>query len=205
MNPTTFHQNTYMVVAPLAFVVFLVGLVLTLLTTPPSWDLAKENLSNLAGETSLLTGILFTITCVLAGIMIVYFGLGKVLYEEGLDNVSGVLFVISGVSLVFVGLFNTNVYRMHMIVTLFFTFMVVFAIVGASLADILNGDRVMLVIHLLTLFLVLFQIPFFTGGAAELMSIIFGALWAECQLIKYYRRGIPVIADDQVSDDSQAE
>ncbi len=205
MNPATLHQNTYMVVAPLAFVVFLVGLVLTLLTTPPSWDLAKENLSNLAGETSLLTGILFTITCVLAGIMIVYFGLGKVLYEEGLDNVSGILFVISGVSLVFVGLFNTNVYRMHMIVTLFFTFMVVFAIVGASLADILNGDRVMLVIHLVTLFLVLFQIPFFTGGAAELMSIIFGALWAECQLIKYRRHGSLVKADEHVSDDSQTD
>ena len=188
MDPTTFHKETYVVVAPLAFVVFLVGLVLTLLTTPPSWDLAKENLSNLAGETSLITGVLFTITCMLAGIMIVYFGLGKVLYEEGLDNVSGILFVTSGLSLMLVGLFNTNLYRMHMIVTLFFTFMIVFAIVGTSLADVLSGDRIMLILHLATLFLVLFQIPFFTGGAAELMSIIFGALWAECQLIKYHRR-----------------
>jgi hypothetical membrane protein len=199
------HKNTYMVVAPMAFVVFLVGLVLTLTTTPPSWDLAKENLSNLAGETSLLTGIMFTVTCMLAGIMIVYFGLGKAMYEEGLDNISGILFVISGVSLALVGLFNTNVYRLHMVVTLFFTFMVVFAIVGTSLADIKSGDRVMLAIHLATLILVLFQIPFFTGGAAELMSIVFGALWAECQLIKYYRRGLFVKVGERVSADSQAE
>ena len=201
MDPTTFHKETYVVVAPLAFVVFLVGLVLTLLTTPPSWDLAKENLSNLAGETSLITGVLFTITCMLAGIMIVYFGLGKVLYEEGLDNVSGILFVTSGLSLMLVGLFNTNLYRMHMIVTLFFTFMIVFAIVGTSLADVLSGDRIMLILHLATLFLVLFQIPFFTGGAAELMSIIFGALWAECQLIKYRRRSVLAdVSSEQVTD-----
>ncbi|MBO7410156.1 MAG: hypothetical protein J6T68_04450, partial [Candidatus Methanomethylophilaceae archaeon] len=149
----------------------------------------------------LITGVLFTITCMLAGIMIVYFGLGKVLYEEGLDNVSGILFVTSGLSLMLVGLFNTNLYRMHMIVTLFFTFMIVFAIVGASLADVLSGDRVMLLIHLVTLFLVLFQIPFFTGGAAELMSIIFGALWAECQLIKYRRRSVLAdVSSEQVTD-----
>ena len=201
MDATAFHKETYVVVAPLAFVVFLVGLVLTLLTTPPSWDLAKENLSNLAGETSLITGVLFTITCMLAGIMIVYFGLGKVLYEEGLDNVSGILFETSGLSLMLVGLFNTNLYRMHMIVTLFFTFMIVFAIVGTSLADVLSGDRIMLILHLATLFLVLFQIPFFTGGAAELMSIIFGALWAECQLIKYRRRSVLAdVSSEQVTD-----
>ena len=189
MDLTQYDHSTYVVAAPLAFVVFLVGLCLTLLTTPPSWDLAKENLSNLAGETSLLTGILFTITCVLAGFMIVFFGLGKTIYEEGLDHISGVLFMISGVSLILVGVFNTNLYRMHMIVTLFFTFMIVFAIVGTSLADVLSGDRVMLLIHLATLLLVLVQIPFFTGGAAELMSIVVGAVWAECQLIKYHRRG----------------
>ena len=189
MDLTKYDHSTYVVAAPLAFVVFLVGLCLTLLTTPPSWDLAKENLSNLAGDTSLITGVLFTITCILAGAMIVFFGLGKTIYEEGLDHISGILFMVSGASLILVGLFNTNLYIFHMIATLFFTFMIVFAIVGTSLADVKSGDRVMLVIHLLTLFLVLFQIPFFTGGAAELVSIMFGALWAECQLIKYRRRG----------------
>lgn len=189
MDLTQYDQSTYVVAAPLAFVLFLIGLCLTLLTTPPSWDLAKENLSNLAGETRLITGILFTVTCILAGAMISFFGLGKTLFEGGLDKFSGILFIFSGISLILVGLFNTNLYRFHMIVTLFFTFMVVFAIVGTSLADVLSGDRVMLVIHLLTLILVLVQIPFFTGGAAELMSIIVGAVWSECQLIKYYRRG----------------
>lgn len=187
-----YDHTTYIVAAPLAFVVFLVGLVITLVTVMPDWNLDKENLSNLAGETSLLTGICFTITCVLAGALISFFGLGKTIYEEGLDKTAGFLFIISGISLMLVGLFNTNLYRLHMFVTLFFTTIVVIAICVTSFADILSGDRVMLLLHVLTLILVLAQIPFFTGGTAELMSIMFGALWAEAQLIKYHRRGISV-------------
>ena len=205
MDLTQYSHTTYIVAAPLAFVVFLVGLVITLLTVPPSWDLAKENLSNLGGHPSLLTGICFTVTCFLAGALVAFFGLGKTIYEDGLDKTAGSLFIVSGISLMLVGLFNTNVYRLHMLVTLFFTTIVVIAICVTSFADILSGDRVMLLLHILTLILVLVQIPFFTGGAAELMSIIFGALWAEGQLVKYHRRGISVTRYGVVAPEPSAE
>ena len=179
-------QGPYIMAAPIAFLIFAAGTLFSLLYSP-TWEL--NNLSALGASKDSVTAITFGVSCFVAGVLVATFGVGKMLFERGLDRMAGFFFILGGFGLLMVGMFDANSLELHNMVTRFFAFTMVMAISLASFADILQGDMVILVACILMLIIILAQWPVFSGALTECVAIALASIWSFLQTAKYQNRG----------------
>ncbi len=172
--------------APIAFLIFAAGTLFSLLHSP-TWEL--NNLSALGASNDDVTAVTFGVSCFVAGILVATFGLGKMLFERGLDRMSGLFFILGGFGLLMVGIFDARNLELHNNVTMLFTFAMVMAIALASISDILQGDTVVFVTCVLMIVIIFAQWPIFSGALSECVAIALASIWSFVQTAKYQNRG----------------
>lgn len=172
--------------APIAFLIFAAGTLFSLLHSP-TWEL--NNLSALGTSDDELTAITFGVSCFVAGVLVATFGVGKMLFERGLDWTSGIFFILGGIGLLLVGIFDASNLKLHNEVTMFFTFAMVMAISLASISDILQGNTAVFIACILMIAIIFLQWPIFSGALSECVAIALASIWSFIQTAKYQNKG----------------
>ena len=176
------ERKPFILAAPLAFVVFLVGVLISIISAP---TLDLHNLSALGKNDNYLTAVSFGITCVTSGILVMVYGFGKMIFEKGAHRVSGAFFLLGGLGLLLVGVYDASQLRLHNMVTVFFMLMMVIGISIASVSDIVNGNKAVFYTTIIIMVLIVVQWPIFTGAMSECVAIGLASVWAFVQTMKY--------------------
>ena len=189
MDLRRYGRRPFIIAAPLAMVIFILGIVIAM-SLDTVWNFYDYNLSDLGtGDRVLLSAFIFDYFCCLAGFFISIFGTGKVLFEEKLDKVSGYFFVIGGFGLIMVGVLNAEFLTAHNIAAGVFAIDMATAIVLATISDIMKKDMLVLISGIIILAFLAIQWPFFHGAMSESMSIVSAAAWFFVQFYKYWKNG----------------
>ena len=104
----------------------------------PSWTLGEDFVSKLGVSGVSLAADLFNYGCIIAGILLFVYGIGKAYAYKGSECASGMLFAVSGLLLVLIGLVHSGNTYHSIIAVLLFVFLV-FAIIAAAATDAKEG------------------------------------------------------------------
>ena len=182
-------QRPYIIAAPMAFAVFFMGFCASAMLDS-TWALSRHNLSDLGtGFRNLACALVFDYSCCLAGFLLSMFGVGKYIFEKGLDHISGIFFVLGGFGLFLVGVYNAEFLTAHNISAGLFAISMSTAIVLSTVSDIMKGDRFVLYTSIIILAYLALQWPLFKGALSECMAIGCATAWFLVQLYKYYKKG----------------
>ena len=190
MELRRFSLGTHIMAAPIAFVIYFIGVGLAW-ANMPDWSPLTHTLSNL-GEwyRSDISPWFFNGGCVIAGLLIVFGGLGKFLYEERLNKASGAFFMLGGISLICVGLISGDYEIAHDASAIILFFNIGMALLLTTISDIKEGNKLVLYSSICLLLFCLIQWPFLHEGLSELMPITATMIWTFIQVIKYRQKGI---------------
>ena len=191
-------QRPYILAAPLAFIVIFIGICIAA-PLDTKWDIMKNyDLSDLGKYTTrtLACAIVFNISCYVSGILLILFGMGKCIFEKGLDEISGAFFILCGVGLSLVGVLTADIPTWHNVAAGIFAISMSTAGVLGTASDIKKGNRMVLyssIAILITLVggWVVFELTLgiLSNARSELLSILCAAAWFVFQLIKYRKEG----------------
>ena len=201
MDLRSHGQRPYIIAAPMAFVIFFIG-VCAAAMLDKSWDIFRHNLSDLGtGYRTLAAGLVFDYCCCVAGALLAVFGVGKCLFEKDLNKLSGMFFFIGGIFLALVGIANAEYLSLHNICSGMFAIFMATAIVLTTVSDLKEGNRLILVASILILLFLVFQWPLFKGALSECMAIGSATVWFFVQLYKYKKNGALAHVVHQTSSD----
>ena len=189
MNLRKYGQKPYIFAAPLAFLLFFMFLVISAWTNP-LWGNESHNMSEMDLNVSMRSLYIFNAGCFIAGALIIVFGMGKWIFEKGLNKQSAPFIMIGGVGMILVGLFTNSYGVWHNVATGILLVSAGIGIVLATVADAKEGDRYVLYIGVIILIALIAQWPFFSGAVSEIMPIIAASFWSLVQLYKYYDNGV---------------
>ena len=182
-------QRPYIIAAPMAFVVFFIGVCAGGMLDP-SWNIMKHNLSDLGtGYRTLAAGLVFDYCCCIAGALLAVFGFGKCLFEKEINKLAGLFFMIGGAFLALVGIANAEYLSLHNITAGMFAIFMATAIILTTIIDIKQGNKYVLVASILILIFLVVQWPLVKGGLSECMAIGSATVWFFVQLYKYWKNG----------------
>ena len=191
-------QRPYILAAPLAFAVIFLGICIAA-PLDTKWDImGSYDLSDLGKYTTrtVACAVVFNVSCYISGILILLFGTGKYMFEDGLEKISGAFFMLCGVGLSLVGILTADIPTSHNIAAGIFAISMSTAIVLGTVSDILKGDRLVLYSSIVILVVlvggwVVFELMLgiLTNARSELLSIICAAAWFFVQLYKYRKEG----------------
>ena len=188
MGIRSYGQKPFIMAAPIAFIIFSIGTLFSIINSP-TWEL--NNLSALGGSRYALTAVAFGASCVSAGLLIAFFGVGKMIFETRMDRASGLFFVLGGLGLVMVGLFDsTNSLSLHNTWTIFFAGAMVMAVGMTSLSDILRGNILVFAYCIAMAAIIIVQWPVFSGAMSECIAIGLASVWSFIQTAKYQDLGM---------------
>ena len=193
-------QRPYIIAAPVAFIIFFIGVCLGA-GVDTTWVITKYNLSDLGtGKRTLACAIIFEYACCLAGALLSLFGVGKYIFEKNLNKIAGAFFILGGFGLFLVGIWNAEWLTAHNISAGLFAVCMSVAIVLSTVSDILEENRLVFYSSLLILAFLAIQWPFFGGALSECMSIGSATVWFFIQIHKYWKQGKlrPAYADSSV-------
>ena len=190
MELRRFSLGTHIIAGAVAFIVFFIGVGLAWASWP-EWSPLERTLSQL-GEWFRDNGLspyFFNGGCIVAGSLIAFGGLGKFLYEERLNKISGVFFMLAGISLMCVGIISGDYEIAHDTAA-----MVLFANMGlgtllTTIADWKDGHLFVPISGLIILIALLAQWPFLHEGLSECMPISGLLAWMLVQVYKYHKIG----------------
>lgn len=178
-----YGRRPYVMAAPLAFMLYSLGLMISIISSP---TLDLSNLSALGGSSNEFTAVSFGVSCFVAGSLVAVYGIGKILFENFLNKVSGSFFILGGVFLVLVGFFDSDTtLRLHNTVTIYFMLCMIVAIGCASVSDIMDGDMKVLITCVAMVVIILIQWPFLSGAMSECVAIGLATIWSFVQTAKY--------------------
>ena len=193
-------QKPYILSAPIAFIVIFLGICIAA-PLDTEWDImGNYDLSDLGKYTTrtLACAVVFNVSCHISGIYLLLFGVGKYKFENGVDKVSGVFFILSGIGLFLVGLLTCDEegHTMHNIAAGIFAISMSTAIVLTTASDIRKGNRMVLYSSIIILFAlvggwVIFELTLgiLSNARSELLSILCAAAWFMVQIYKYKKEG----------------
>ncbi|MBQ3736021.1 MAG: hypothetical protein II855_03705 [Candidatus Methanomethylophilaceae archaeon] len=183
-----YGQKPFIMAAPIAFIIFSIGTLISIINSP-TWEL--NNLSALGGSKDALTAVAFGASCVSAGLLIAFFGVGKIIFERRLDKAAGAFFVLGGLGLMMVGIFDSSYHLdLHNIWTISFAAAMVIAVGLTSLSDILRGNILVFVYCIAMVAIIVVQWPVFSGAMSECIAIGLASVWSFIQTAKYQDLGM---------------
>lgn len=174
-------QRPYQYAAPLASVVFLAALCIAGYNALPAWDPTICDMSDL-GNTSGMVGKTFNTGCIIAGIMMLYFGIGKALFEKRLHRYSGICFIFAGAGLIAIAIATKSVQPAHDMAAGSLLFFAGAGMFLATYSDIVEGHYLVKRSTLILIVILLIQWPLFAGAISETMPIVIIAAWSFIQL-----------------------
>ena len=191
-------QKPYILSAPIAFIVIFLGIIIAA-PLDTKWDImGNYDLSDLGKYTrrTLACAVVFNISCHASGIFLCLFGIGKYKFENGLDKIAGVFFILCGAGLFLVGLFTADIPTLHNIAAGIFAISMTTGVVLATVSDIKKGDKLVLYSGIIILIVLvqgweLFELILgvLQNARSELLSILCAAAWFMVQLYKYKKLG----------------
>lgn len=145
--------------AGIAAVAIMVLAVLICIFGDPSWNFSTESLCDFAASSNKVVSVSFVFGCIVSGLLFIASGLGWTLFEKSkLYRIGGGFVSLSGVALIFVGLFDVS-FDFHFWISIIFAVIFIIAIAFACLQDIIDrhlilvaGFGVMAIYGFITLF-----------------------------------------------------
>ncbi len=192
MELRRFSLGTHIIAGTIAFVVFFAAIGLAWAAWP-DWSPLERTLSQLGewnvGRDNGNAPYFFTGGCILAGLLIAFGGIGKYLYEERLNKISGIFFTLAGISLMCVGVISGDFNTAHDTAAI-----VLFANMGlgtllTTIADWKDGHKYVPIAGAIILVALLAQWPFLHEGLSECMPIAGLFAWMMVQVYKYHKIG----------------
>lgn len=191
-------QRPYIIAAPVAFVIIILGI---LISAPldTKWDiLGSYDLSDLGKYTTrtLACALVFNFSCFISGILILLFGVGKYRFEKGVNKVAGFFFMTCGLGLFLVGILTADNPTSHNVAAGIFAISMSTAVVLATVSDIMKGNRLILFSSIIILIAlvggwIVFELllDILKNARSELLAICCAAAWFMVQIYKYREEG----------------
>ena len=191
-------QRPYILAAPIAFIVIFIGICLAA-PLDTKWDImGSYDLSDLGKYTTrtFACAIVFNVSCCISGLLILLFGVGRFRFENGLDNISGIFFILCGAGLFLVSILTADDPYSHNIAAGIFAISMTAAVVLGTVSDIKKGNMMVLYSSIIILIVlvggwVVFELMLgiLKNARSELLSIMCAAAWFVVQLYKYQKEG----------------
>lgn len=178
----------------IAFIFFAISIVI-LNIMDPNWSFGKNALSEMGVSSMSDVKMLFAVVCVITGILVIGFGLGKVLFEKDYAFISGLLTIAAGISMILVAAYPADIQPHHNIAAGLLAIFMAGAIITATVNDILGGSRNMLIIGIVIGVIALLT-SFLPLGYAQLATVMCGMVWFIIHFAGYYRRGFESYVPD---------
>ena len=171
--------------APFAFIAILVGALVPILFviamfTDGYWEFNVNTLSDLGVSYNETAAAIFNYTCMVAGVLIAIYGIGRMFIKQGYDAASGILVAIGGMLLVAIGIVNESYSAHIMIACSFFAIMAIAIFVGAA-GDVKNNRTITVAITAMVVVIVLAAAIGFTIAGLEVVSVIAMCVWLIAQ------------------------
>ena len=173
--------------APFSFIGLLVGFFVPLaliiaIAADGFWTFNVNPLSDLGVSTNVFAANLFNYTCIIAGILVAIFGIGKLWVCNGYNSAVGFLIAVGGVMLVGIGLF-TELYSAHLFFAYTYFFIMFVAIVTSIVGDGMANRKLPASISAVLLVIALGSLVGFTIPGAEVICSICLSGWLIVQSI----------------------
>lgn len=141
-----------------------------------SWSFNVNTLSDLGISSDDMVAKLFMATCIIAGILMAVFGLGKLLIKHKFDSAAGFLIVLAGVMLVGVGLFDKTT-SVHPIIALLYFLFVAIAMFVSAYSEYINRRYLALSITIIAIVVSLSSLVALALPGAEVICVGVNCVW----------------------------
>ena len=173
-------------VVPLTFAMILGGALTPLLFAAAimadgNWTFNENTLSDLGISAKRTVALLFNGTCMMAGICVAIFGLGKAQRSSGLDAASGLLMGLSGVFLFLVGIFTKDMRALHMAVACSYFVLMGLAIIIGIISDSRRKRYYMISCDVVILMVSAVAIITLTYKGMEVVYVLITCVWGLIQ------------------------
>ncbi len=152
----------------------------------PTWVFGESMVSELGISDVQLTADLFKYGCIIAGLLIFVFGLGKAYTQKEANRTSGILIAIAGIFLILVGVYNMNYGNGNIhntVACLFFAFMAL-AVIASMLGDWAEGRGISVAVSAIFIVVVIGTSVGNTLPYVEAIAIICALIWLVAQSVK---------------------
>lgn len=151
----------------------------------PSWDPAQNSISDLSMPP---TAPIFATACILTGILLALYGIGKVIYDDMPGWVAGIAMVLGSVGLCAMGMFNKEFYDIH-----FLTAAIAVAFYGVSIGLTIIGHFIKKrhtfgAVELIICLIACIGFPL-SFGRAQSLALFCVFLWVVAELVFYKKQG----------------
>lgn len=182
-----FKRNTapFAVVGIVAAILFaMVWLVAAV--NDPNWVLGVNTLSDMGVSDVQLTADLFMYGCIITGLLVFVFGLGKASNEYGSSRASGIMTAIAGVFLVLVGLYNKDFGNgnIHDTVAILFFLFLALAAMASVHGDWTEGKRINGAIGAILIMIVIGVAVGKPLAFVETVAVLCGLIWIISESVK---------------------
>lgn len=187
-------ERPYVICGMLALIVF-VAAAIAIDIIDPNWTFGPNALSEMS--VSPVPGVkeLFACACAVTGLLAMAFGVGKMLFEKNWAYIGGALAIGAGFFIMLVGLIPADVLEPHNYAAGLMVIFLAGAIILATVNEILDGSRFMLVFGI-AIGLLALSTSFLPLGFAEVAGILCGILWFIVHFIRYFLRGFRCTTPD---------
>lgn len=134
MNVSNRHPGAFAAVGLIAAFAFAVILAVAILGDS-SWVYGESMLSDLGVSDVELSADLFNYGCIVVGILLIVFGIGKALCETGANRAGGFFIAFAGLFLALVGHFTTDYGNTHEAIAIILSLFLFVAMVITAVAD----------------------------------------------------------------------
>lgn len=175
--------DDYVLLAPLAFLMFLMFLTLSI-GVSIDWYFLKYALSDLADPSGTLSAGFFDAACISSGIVLsIYASCRLTRKKSKLDHVAALFFVYSSIFLIGVGLFPVTEKFMHDLMAIMLAFSMVFAIGIGTVAEYRRGRKMLFYASIGIMIAAVVAWKVMYGSPLELAVIILAFIWSIFQML----------------------
>ncbi len=192
MDLRRYGMKPYVIISMVGVLIYAVVGIVLIIIADDNWRFGVDCLSDFGISSNPVLAFGFNGSCILCGFLISFLGIGKILFEnEKLNKISGLALIIGSIAMIVVGIFNINLNKnVHDIAAAVFAACFIIGIVFATVADIMKKDILILASGILIGIMAMIGWLAFPAGAAEMIGISCGVVWAIFQFIKYARDGV---------------
>ena len=176
---------TKMSATPFAFVGIIAAVMIVLCFTvaicsAPNWEFNVNTLSDLGISEDGFTASLFNWTCIIGGILMIIFGVGKALVKKDLDMVSAIFVAVAGLFLINVGIF-TKGDNMHLFMAYTFFTLCIIGMFISGISDWNHGRKLTTSVTVIVFVVFLASLPGFAVPGIEVIGVFGSCLWLAAQ------------------------
>ncbi len=181
-------ERPYVICGMAAILLFTLA-VMILGLADDKWSIGTDSISRLGVTPTAWVATTFNIICYITGILLAIYGIGKIIFEDGLYCAGGAFLMTSGIGAFFVGIFTDSFYPQHAVVAGIFAVGMGLALVFLTIADIMSGERWMAIFGFI-LMIVVIGSAFIKPETAQVACLACVFAWFIVHFTKCYKKGM---------------